>query len=122
MREFDLEDIYKSLRAIRKHADRAIVTGKAVIFVEETSRARIDDVYKLAETVKALKEDQELKNALKLGNTLSNLKVIVVLHSPHVDSMISKKLEHEMKKLYAIPLTAPCDRDLKNKLKSLGIL
>jgi len=94
-----------------KHADYIIVAGDTVVVVEETSRAKPEDVDKLRETIEALRSG-------KLQQLCGNpRKVIAVLHASRgVDPMVTKYLGTQIKKT-AIYHIANCNDQLKKKLE-----
>ena len=98
-----------------RHADYIIVAGDTVVVVEETSRAKPEDVDKLRETIEALRSG-------KLQHLCGNpSKVIAILHaSREVDAMIAKYLGALSKKttIYRI---ANCNNQLRMILDESGV-
>lgn|GEM_PF-2665613 len=125
LEEFDLDKIYKLLKlSIKKHADKAYISKNrgVVILVEETSTARNEDIDKLVETLRTIREDKRFMKAFRLEDAACKIDFILTLHAKSSRNLISKYLLNKGKKLGVIVLTASCEEDLKNKLKSMGIL
>jgi len=98
----------------RRHADYIVIAGDTVVIVEETSRAKIEDIDKLVETVEAL-HSGELRHLC--GNPS---KIIAVLHaSREVDPMISRILRARSKKSIVYRV-ANCKDQLRAVLSESG--
>jgi len=98
-----------------RHTDYIIVARDTVVVVEETSRAKPDDVDKLRETVEALRRGE-------LQHLCSNpSRVIAVLHaSREVDAMIAKYLRAQSRKATVYRI-ANCDNQLRMILDESGV-
>lgn len=98
MMEIDLEELAEKIGWRGKHADKLIVSrdGRKVVVVEKTGRPKTDDVRKLDNTIRALKEGP-LREALGL-EPAKITKIIAVIHaSKRLDTMIAKILASRTK-------------------------
>ena len=123
--EFNLDEIYEFFKISKRHADRAYVlrNKNIIILIEETSRAKNEDIDKLVETIQTVREDERFLNIFQLKDTLGKIKFILTLHARKgLRSELAKHLAYKSRKLKATPLTASCDKDFRNKLRSLEIL
>ena len=124
LEEFHLDKIYESLKLLnKKHADKAYVSRNLgiIILVEETSTARKEDVDKLVETLQTIKVDKRFMEIFRV-KSISSTKFIVALHAKSSTSLISKYLLSEGKKRGVTVLTASCEEDFRNKLKSMNFI
>jgi hypothetical protein len=87
--EIDLDDLYRSLNISYKHADRIIIKDPYIVVVEETSRAKIDDVEKLVATVEQIRSNESLRRVLNIDD-IDKVRIIVLLHSREIDPMIAR--------------------------------
>lgn len=104
----DLEKLARRIGWTGKRADYLLATRNAVVVVEETSRAKIDDVEKLDKTVEAILRGP-LKNHLPAHCNPS--KIIAVVHAQRVDPMIARIVRSRTGKA-AVYRTASCDQHL----------
>lgn len=117
-RRIDLEELAAKAGFRGKHADYLIVAGDTVVIVEETSRAKIDDVRKLQETINAIR-------AGPLGSYLHpqsrTSKIVAVIHSPRrVDTMVAKLLASESRR-NTVYRAASCSKHLAKILREHGV-
>jgi len=100
-----------------KHADYIIDAHSTAIIVEETSSARIEDVEKLENTVRAI-----LEGGIRLSGDPE--KIVAVIHGD-LDSMIARILRSRsgtrMGSKRVLYRTAGCDRELRMLLSEYGI-
>jgi DUF438 domain-containing protein len=123
--EFDLDKIYEFLKlSTKKHADKAYISKNrsVVILVEETSTARKEDIDKLAETLRTIKEDERFMKIFRLEDATEKIKFILTLHAKRSEELISKQLLSRGKRLGVTVLTTSCEEDFRNKLRSMDIL
>jgi hypothetical protein len=95
--EIDLDNLYRSLNISYKHADRIIIKDPYIVVVEETSRAKIDDVEKLVATVEQIRSNDSLRRVLNIDD-IDKVRIIVLLHSREIDPMIARKLSYDAKR------------------------
>ncbi len=100
MRELYLDEVYSRLGIQhRKHADKVIVVDNRIVIVEETERAKLEDVKKLTETVKFIVDDERLQSELLERSSIEGT-MIVVMHSPRrIDDMVFEKLRSDVSNL-----------------------
>lgn len=116
--EIDLDDLYRSLNISYKHADRIIIKDPYIVVVEETSRAKIDDVEKLVATVEQIRSNDSLRRVLNIDD-IDKVRIIVLLHSREIDPMIARKLSYDAKRCGVSPVTSSCN--VAETLSRLGI-
>lgn len=79
----------------RKHADYLLIAKDVVIIVEETGRAKTDDVNQLIETAKLIRE-----GAIYIEDArIEQARIVGVLHARRVDSMVRRYLMQKSMKL-----------------------
>ena len=125
MRRVELDPLYEKHGVTRRRADYVVVTERAVFIVENTARARIEDVNQLEETLETIVGSVELRGEL-LGNpTIRGRTFILLLHSPKVNSRVSlylKSKASELSRRYkalgikVAPSTIPCGKELEKLL------
>jgi len=109
LERIDLEKLVHRIGWTEKHADYLLVSQNAVVIVEETSRAKIDDIKKLEKTVEAI-----LHGPLKdcLPEHCNPSKIIAVIHAQRVDTMIVRIVRKLTRKAIAYRI-ANCDHHLQ---------
>ena len=114
----DLEDLVQRIGWKGRHADYLLITHNAVIIVEETGRAKLDDIEKLENTVEALKE-YPFKDSILPPNKPS--KIIAIVHAKcGVDPMIYRSMISKTKN-NIIYRSANCQQHLKTILHEHGV-
>lgn len=113
----DLEELTRRVGWVEKHADYILVSKHVVVVVEETSRAKIDDVRKLDRTVEAI-----LCGPLRDWLSIQSVPalIVAVIHAYRgVDSMISRIVRSRIRRgvVYRI---ANCDDHLRRILYEHG--
>jgi hypothetical protein len=118
---FDLDKIYGSLKINRKHVDKVIICAdkkQVVILVEETSRAKIDDVEKIEETADEIRNNNKLQNALGINPGECNIFFGIIHATREVHPMIGKRLGASRK--YGIyGFSVNCNKELESKKNEL---
>ncbi len=101
MRELYLDEVYSRLGIQhRKHADKVIVVDNRIVIVEETERAKLEDVKKLTETVKFIVDDERLQSELLERSSIEGTMIVMVIHSPRrIDDMVFEKLRSDVSNL-----------------------
>jgi len=112
-REFNLEEL--QLRF--KHADILMICNDKVIIIEETSRAKIDDVVKVEETIKRF-EDDELSSLLRLNSKYSS--IYGIIHSKGgVDDITYRATIFKSKAIKKPIHIVNCDDSLRSKISEI---
>ena len=107
--KIDLEELVHRIGWTEKHADYLLITQNTIVIVEETSRAKTDDIKKLNKIVEALIHGP-LKDHLPIHCNPS--KIIAIVHvQRRVDPMISKIIGSRTRKSI-VYRTAKCRQDL----------
>ena len=110
----DLEKLARRLGWSEKHADYLLAARNTVVIVEETSRAKLDDIEKLDKTVEALLKGL-LKNVLPANCNPS--KIVAVVHAKRgIDPMIPRIIRSRTKR-NTVYRTANCSQRLKRILE-----
>jgi glycine cleavage system protein P-like pyridoxal-binding family len=78
--------------------------------VEETSTARKEDIDKLAETLRTIKEDERFMKIFRLKDATEKIKFILTLHAKRSEELISKQLLSRGKRLGVTVLTTSCKK------------
>ena len=74
----DLKKIAKEIEWGEAHADYLIISREALVIIEETSRAKPEDIRKLDNTIKSIL-NHRLNNYINLRNIPE--KIIAVIHA-----------------------------------------
>ena len=115
----EIDELCKKNRELctEKHADKiVVVNGKAVV-IEETDKAKIDDVKQVENTIRNL---HRFLIASNVKNTNIE-KVVGVIHaSKGMDTMVAKALAAASRS-GKVFVSANCENDLRYKLRALGI-
>ena len=96
-----------------KHVDYILIHKNITILIEETSRAKSDDIKKIESTIQALKQgllsNYLTKHGLNLGSH-----IISIIHTARRPSTMEYKMMHSVK----IPIyIVACKRELNQKTK-----
>jgi len=103
---------------VEKHADYLLIAQHVIVVVEETSRAKTDDVKKLEKTIEALLHGS-LRDFLPID--IQPKQIVAVIHAHRgVDPMISRIRRTKTKKGIAYRI-AKCGNSLKTVLKDYGV-
>jgi len=113
----DLEKLTKKIKWKGKHADQIIIHNTTIAIIENTNRAKTDDIKQLDSTIQAILKGP-LKNHLPLTNKPS--KIIAIIHTKQTDRMLTGILISKNKK-NLIYRTASCNQHLKSILQKHGI-
>jgi len=114
----DLEDLARKIRFTEKHADYLLITQDVIAAIEETSKAKIDDVKKLNKTIEAL-----LHGPLKehIPTKSKPAKIVAIIHATRgIDSMILRLIRKQTKK-NTIYRSANCNSNLARVLREHGV-
>ena len=114
----DLEELAKKEKWKWRHADYLLVDScrSIVVVVEETSRAKIDDVEKLSITIEAIRQGR-----VRQLPSSSPSRVVAVIHAERrVDSMIYRLLVTRSRRgvVYRV---ASCKSGLEGVLREHGL-
>ncbi len=112
--KIDLEDLVRRIGWSGKHADYICIAGDVVVVVEETERAKIDDVDKLDSTVQAIKEGL-------LSSVVPSLsrftKLMAVVHARRgIDPMVQRCIRSRTRR-GIIYCSVSCDQHLETVLR-----
>lgn len=89
----DLEELVRRVKWVEKHADYLLIAQHVVVVVEETSRAKTDDVKKLEKTIDALLHGS-LRDFLPID--IQPKQIVAVIHAHRgVDPMIIENTENQ---------------------------
>ena len=114
----DLEKIAKEIEWNEAHADYLIISREALVIIEETSRAKPEDIRKLDNTIKSIL-NHRLNNYINLRNIPE--KIIAVIHAKkRIDRMVYTIMLSRMKK-NRIYISASCNQNLKAKLRKYKV-
>ncbi|MHB9302307.1 hypothetical protein [Thermofilum pendens] len=116
--KIDLEELARAVNWRGKRADYLLVGEGAVAVVEETERAKIDDVRKLESTVEALLRGPL---AAAVPGLCNPFRIVAVLHSKRgVDSMVYRELMSQTRKRGVVYRAANCQQQLERVLREHG--
>jgi len=123
MIEIDLEKVALELKWFEKHADRLILTKKAIIVVEETrGRARKDNLDKIANTVRELRGGRLREYLYQhyrdyLPKRRDNVIVGIVHTEKEVDMLVKEYMINLMKIMQVACHIVHCGRELQRKIQ-----
>ncbi|RLF21311.1 MAG: hypothetical protein DRN15_11430 [Thermoprotei archaeon] len=117
LRKIDLEQPAKEMKWTEKHADYLLIVEDTIVIVEETSRAKINDIEKLESTIKAILQGP-LKKRLRKHLTSTFKRIIAIIHAKRgIDSMIARCLMARTRR-NRIFSSASCNQHLRALLNS----
>lgn len=98
-----------------KHVDYILIYKNTTILVEETSRAKSDDIKKIKSTIQALKQGV-LNNYLTEHRLNIGSRIIAIIHTTRRPSTMEYKMIHTVKiSTYIVA----CKREFNQKLNKL---
>jgi len=103
-----------------RHADYIIDAGNTVIVVEETSRAKIEDIEKLENTINAI-----LEGSIKLSGNPE--KIVAIIHfdrgmDPMIPRILRSRNRSERSLRYVLYRSAGCNKELHMLLSEYKVI